>query len=164
VRGQPSGQAREGAHLGGGGIHGGARQGRLGMARGRGGRCLNRAARLLMTSTTKMLPWYDAPQPACVRPGPQTDRWSALCTTHVRRDGGETCGARVPRRRGALEPGEGARPWSACGLGRCGAGADVETAWVRGRDVAAQNAAWRRLARTRFAEPLFEHTKLQNFE
>jgi hypothetical protein len=53
------------------------------------------------------------------------------------------------------------------GLGRrvaSGGAALARTLRQRGRDVAAQNAAWRRLARTRFTEPLFEHTKLQNFE
>jgi hypothetical protein len=88
------------------------------MARGRSGQCLNRPARVAMTSATKMPPWYDAPRLARVRVGPRTDPRSAVCTAHVRRDGGEARGVPASRHRGAREPWEGARPQSARSLGK----------------------------------------------
>jgi hypothetical protein len=113
-----------------------------------------------MTSATTMPPWCDAPQPACVRAGPRTDRRSAACTARIRRDGGEAQWHRVSRRRGRGNLGK------VRGLGLHAAserrgGPDTKAARRAGvRDVAVR----RRLARTRFAEPPFEHAKLQNFE
>jgi hypothetical protein len=116
-----------------------------------------------MTSVAKMPPWYDVPRPTRVRAGPRTDRRSAACTTHVRRDGREARGARASRHHGAREPGEGARPRSAHSLGKVRRpgrrGGVVRERGARGR---AMSRRW--LARTRVAEPLFEHAKLQNFE
>jgi hypothetical protein len=138
----------------------GARQGGLGMAHGRGGRCFNRAARVRMTSAAKMPLWYGAPRTVRVRLGPRTDWRSAACMAHVRRDGGETRGVQIPRRHGAREHGESVRPQSACGLGWHGAGADAEATRCVGEGATSR----RRLTRFCFVVPLFEHVKLQNFE
>jgi hypothetical protein len=104
-----------------------------------------------MTLATTMPPWYGAPRPARVRAGPRTDRRS----TRVH-------GARTTRRAGRRVargfqgvPGRG-NLGKVCDLGR-------HTASER-RGGPDAKAARRQLARTRFAEPLFEHAKLQNFE
>jgi hypothetical protein len=144
--------ARGGVHLGGGGNHGGARQGRLGKDTRDGRRCLNRPGSRGHDVGGEMPPCYGAPRRA--RTDRTADR-SAVRRVH---------GARTTRRRGGAwragsdalrgtgRPGKGARlGWRATSVGS-GLG--------RGRQGGAGGATSRRIARpTRvcFAESLFEH-------
>jgi hypothetical protein len=62
---------------------------RLGVARRRLRQCLNRALDRDVAVTAKMPSYHGAPRPACVRAALRTDRRSAACTAHVRRNDGE---------------------------------------------------------------------------
>jgi hypothetical protein len=93
--------ARGGLRLGGGGNHGGAKQGRLGKDARDGWRCLNRPGSRGHDVSGEMLPCYGAPRHTRVWTGPRTDRRSAACTAHVRRGDWEARGTRAPMHHGA---------------------------------------------------------------
>jgi hypothetical protein len=127
----------------------------LGVAHGR--RCLNRALDRDVAVTVKMSPYHGAPRPVRVRAAPRTDRRSAVCTAHVRCNGGEARGVgkgevSQARRR----PGEGVWPRAARNLERRGVG----------RRAGAGAASRRRVrpVRFQFAEPQFEHDLRQKIE
>jgi hypothetical protein len=106
---------------------------RLGVARGKERRCLNRALDRDVAVTAKMPPYHDVPRPARVR-----GTYGATAGRRVARGKAEVSRAR-------RRPWEDAWPRAACDLGRRGvgrrAGADAEGAGAASRcDVAAQSA------------------------
>jgi hypothetical protein len=127
-------RARGGVNLGGGGNHGGARQGRLGKDARDGRRCINRPGSRGHDIGGEMLPCYGALWRARIRTGPRTARRSTACTARVRRGDREARGARAPMHHearadlGKEHISGGVRPRSAVALG-----ADAEEARARRR-------------------------------